>query len=1295
MVDLLWRGVEEDKARNAFRQALHRLRGAVGDDVLPQDRERLRLVPGDRLAIDLDQFDAAATAGRYAAALELCRGDFLENASLGEPPFDMWVEHERARLRARLGQVLTEGATQASAEGRTADAVAFGRRLMTVAPFETPSAHLAATTLIAAGRRHEARDVLRQFAVTLDSELGLPLPPELQSMLARLERQDAKADATQPRSQSPGRDRGLAFVGRESELSQLVSLCRTSAEESGGFALVKGDDGMGKSRLLAELAAHLKSLGRITVLHGREHIAGIQLPYAVFAEALRPLVRASGVVGASRHLLAEAARLLPELRDEMELPAVTDVEDEAGRLRFFEGIAALIDAAAFERPIVLIVDDVHLAGPSTLELLSYLCARLSRSAVTFILALRPGDAPAAMLTRLEAIARPESQTHSGRSLSITLAPIAGAAAQPAVEGAIEGFATLPSMAMDLVARAGGIPSRLAELVKRVQRGERIETAPVSMRESIVDRVSRLTSVQRRLLFVIALIGRPTPASVAGAAAHLPDAAVDDALRALAAEGLVERTPDGSVDVDDATARASLEIAGASTRAFLSGWIADELSSRKAPPGELARFYAAAGQARPAMEKSRLAAFAALAVGAVPEATHHLQVARRFAATPDEVAAVESLLNAIGAGHRQIGLTAQPIRPNRERPASEPARHHASGRDSRVRELFPNWRLLLGGAIATLVITSLVLADRGRTSVAATNLPTSDTLLVAEDNAQGILRVVTGDMSRGFVVSSQRVESSGIPAWIDSVPRPFTHPITDPRGQHVALERVTPTGSDLLVISADRRDTTPLVTNAGDARALGWSPDGRWLLASVAGIGQFDAHLVAFSDFGDRVAQRVIDAAARRSVTEAAWSPDGTRIAWVARVGEERQLEVFVADADGAGQRNISRDPADDQHIRWSPDGRLLAFTSTRDGNAELYAQSFTEAHLWRLTFDPAQDDAAHFSSDGRLVAFESTRGGSAAVYVMPALGGEARRVQSPVTVAVARWAGRGARYVDRVLVEQPLRVARGDTAALRLTALDQFDEPLSISGAEWRLLDSSLATGALDSTEGVLRIVARGQGVARVAASLGGWRFDTALVAVGSGVVPLIRGTRAQYWRPLGVPRPALTDSTVTLLADREWDSGVLSRDVVPLLPGLVLQASLRLPGESADPSASVNMAFVAPEDSSALDFDAPQFLRYASIGWNAQSRRFVYAVGREFFSEPASGIVAAGSSLNVQLRIEDDSTVSFRLGGRERWRSSLKILATRQSARGQIWISARATGAGAQLSNIGVRIEPTGVSNP
>ena len=100
LVDLLWGEVAESNARNAFRQALHRLRTALGEDLVPPDRERVGLSETEAIWIDRDAFLAALDRGDVTAAVELYRGEFLEGFELGEAVFDSWVDAERVRLRA-------------------------------------------------------------------------------------------------------------------------------------------------------------------------------------------------------------------------------------------------------------------------------------------------------------------------------------------------------------------------------------------------------------------------------------------------------------------------------------------------------------------------------------------------------------------------------------------------------------------------------------------------------------------------------------------------------------------------------------------------------------------------------------------------------------------------------------------------------------------------------------------------------------------------------------------------------------------------------------------------------------------------------------------------------------------------------------------------------------------------------------------------------------------------------------------------------------------------------------------
>lgn len=1266
IVDLLWRDVEEGKARNAFRQALHRLRSALGEDLLPQDREVLRLVRSADLAVDLDQFDAAVAEARIDDAIRLYRGDFLEGVELGEAPFDQWADQERNRFRARFRGVLEQAIAASQAAGAWTDAITHSRRLLEIAPYDEAAARLGALTLVSAGRRAEARDLVLQFASRLNADLGLDLPAELRSLVTRLDRTGDTAVSAVPATRA---DEESPFIGRESELSQLLALWRQTGEDAGTLAIVEAGQGMGKSRLVQEFLVNARSLAPALVLAGRERPHAARVPFALFAEALRPAVRAQGIMGASRHLLAEAARLLPELRDSMDLPPVADVEDETARVRFFEGVAALIDAAAYERPVLMALEDLHHVGQSSLDLLSYLVARLAGSAVMFVLTLDPALTAPSTRDRIRLLVPDDS---SSRARRLQLRPLGHHEVRELLTRLRPRLSATD--AEQVTHRAGGAPGRLPDLLRRLDAGEDLAQLPVSVRSLAADRLQQLSSSQRRSFLVLALFGRPVTEDALAAAAHLSRHAVDETVRSLRGEGLLRHADAGFLEADDIAAEVALETAGQPSRAFLAGWIAESLAADpKSHPAELARFCSLAGRQHDAFTFSRRAAFAAMRVGAWVEAVSHLQMARGFAARPNEIADIEGILAALGAGHRRIAATpADPglrVEDVSTAPPSAPV-------PPAWQRWFPNWRLLLGGAVATLLISAFVMWRTPPAAVAS--IPTTDTLVVLEGEPARAARIVTGDLATGFRLSAPIPIPGTAPAWVDSLERPWSHAIPSPRSAAVALTRVGSPLSDVRVISGDRRDTTLLISSGGEARPLGWSPDGRWVLVVVSfskTAGEMDADLFAIRSDGS--VGMPIDTAAHRSVVEAAWSPDGSRIAWVARIGDERQQDVFVSRADGSRSENLTRHPADDFHLSWSGDGELLGFTSTRDGNAELYAIGMRERRLWRLTQDPAQDDFARFSRSGRFVAFESTRGGRSGLYVMAALGGQARRLgASELPLSVHDWRGAPHRFVDRIRVEaSPLAV--GDTALLRVSALDQFGEPMPAPSVETGVLDEGLAE-LLRDEQGVERMVGRSPGIARIVADIGRWRLDTAIVRIGERREPIVSGALAPAtWRSLGEPRPVFDPAGVILLADREWESGILSRAAAPLIPDL--EASVTIEGSArAFSSARFSVALVAPEGAATLDSITPQFLRYASFTWDAEARRAVYSVGREVHADAVPPV--SGTLLEVRLLVESDSTVSFHLDGRLRWRSTVRVVTASSEPQAQLWIGARSTGEALRL---------------
>lgn len=105
------------------------------------------------------------------------------------------------------------------------------------------------------------------------------------------------------------------------------------------------------------------------------------------------------------------------------------------------------------------------------------------------------------------------------------------------------------------------------------------------------------------------------------------------------------------------------------------------------------------------------------------------------------------------------------------------------------------------------------------------------------------------------------------------------------------------------------------------------------------------------------------------------------------------FDLFLIDANGARERRLTSDPADDQSPAWSPDGTRIAFSSRREPfNEDIYVLNLESGAVERLTAELGIDQFPAWSPDGRLIAFESRRDGNAEVYLMAADGSAQRRL---------------------------------------------------------------------------------------------------------------------------------------------------------------------------------------------------------------------------------------------------------------------------------------------------------------
>jgi predicted ATPase len=164
----------------------------------------------------------------------------------------------------------------------------------------------------------------------------------------------------------------VPFIGREVELSRLLGALDDAAGGAGAVVLVAGDAGIGKTRLVEELAAQAAADG-VTVCWGRCWEAGGAPPFWPWIEVLRAMP------GAPVELLTTAA--------ELESPGT-----ERARFERFDAVARFLADAAAARPSLVVLDDVHAADPSSLLLLELLAGTVRAARVLVVAAYRPGEA---------------------------------------------------------------------------------------------------------------------------------------------------------------------------------------------------------------------------------------------------------------------------------------------------------------------------------------------------------------------------------------------------------------------------------------------------------------------------------------------------------------------------------------------------------------------------------------------------------------------------------------------------------------------------------------------------------------------------------------------------------------------------------------------------------------------------------------------------------------------------------------------------------------------------------------
>ena len=438
------------------------------------------------------------------------------------------------------------------------------------------------------------------------------------------------------------------FVGRVEEVRSLVRLLEDASAGRPRVVAISGEAGVGKSALLRQLAPEVRLRGG-TLVTGRCHEADVQPPYGPWAEVIDALRRRGAA--AAEAPWRELPQLVPSLGTAAPAPPGHDAR-VGGKYLLLDEIAEFVRAAARERPLVVVLDDVQWADGASWDTLEHLVPQLDDDRVLICLTIRAEEMLGETLDRRRRLSRLESFRE------IVLERLSREELRQWIEAAFHRQEVGREFLAFLYRQTEGNPLFVVQLLRTLvdeglvwHSGERWEWKPVSelrlpvgVGDLISRRLARLTPRAHSVLTACAVLGREFDVDLAidagaGSEDDLLDA-IDEGVRAAVLQASTERGSDRYAFTHGLLAESLRGSVNARRLKRIHAQIARAMERRTPDAAaEIATHYDRGGDAAGAYRYALLAADRARQVYAHQEGTEFLRVAERNASSAGELAEV--------------------------------------------------------------------------------------------------------------------------------------------------------------------------------------------------------------------------------------------------------------------------------------------------------------------------------------------------------------------------------------------------------------------------------------------------------------------------------------------------------------------------------------------------------------------------------------------------------------------------------------------------------------------------------